>query len=57
VTYASTCASSVTGGNFEAKRVWTQVPSEAQGSGDFTNKGVKLTWTGCGTATAQFASK
>ena len=55
----SSCASRVTGGTFEAKRVWTAVPNELrndpQAAAEFKDRGVKLTWTGCGTATAQFS--
>jgi len=38
----------ITGGTLEVKRVWTQVPEGASGS-EFTNAGVKLTWSSCNT--------
>jgi len=38
----------ITGGTLEVKRVWTRVPEGASGS-EFTNAGVKLTWSGCNT--------
>jgi len=43
---------------FEAKRVWTSVPQDVrnQNPAEFQNKGVKLVWTGCGTANAFLAS-
>jgi hypothetical protein len=55
VTHRASCATGIDGGTFEAKRVWTELPSQVQGDPQYRNKGVKLTWTGCGTATAQFA--
>jgi hypothetical protein len=53
VTYASTCTTGVTGGTFEAKRVWTTVPSDLRNANpdQYRNKGVLITWNGCNTPT------
>ncbi len=54
VTHSTDCASTITGGSFEAKRVLTQKPSDV--SGDlYKDKGVKINWTGCGSATVQLS--
>ncbi len=53
VTYAGTPAC-VTGGSLEAKRVWTQRPDGASGL-QFADVGAKVTWTGCGQATAVYS--
>lgn len=53
VTYAGTPAC-VTGGTLEAKRVWTQRPSGASGL-QYADVGAKVTWTGCGQATAVYS--
>jgi hypothetical protein len=50
----STCATNITGGSLEAKRVWTKRPSGASAA-DLPNAGVRFNWTGCGVATAQFS--
>lgn len=55
VTYADSCESGITGGTFEAKRVWTQRPNGADAS-QFPDKAVKITWTACGAATIQLGS-
>lgn len=54
VTYGADCSSTITGGSFEVKRVWTQKPSDV--SADlFKDKAVKINWTGCGSATVQLS--
>ncbi len=54
VTHGTDCASTITGGSFEAKRVWTQKPSGV--SADLVkDKAVKINWTGCGSATVQLS--
>ncbi|OFX21977.1 MAG: hypothetical protein A2V77_13025 [Anaeromyxobacter sp. RBG_16_69_14] len=54
VTHGTDCASTITGGSFEAKRVWTQKPSNV--SDDLVkDKAVKINWTGCGSATMQLS--
>lgn len=53
------CATSIVKpSTFEAKRVWTSVPQDLrnQSPADFQNKGVKLVWTGCGTADAYLST-
>jgi hypothetical protein len=50
------CATRVVDGTFEAKRVWTELPAQARDEPELEDRGVKLTWTGCGQATAQFAA-
>jgi hypothetical protein len=50
----STCATKITGGTLEAKRVWTKRPSGAS-STDVVNRGVLFSWTGCDLATVQFS--
>jgi hypothetical protein len=52
VTYDSGCATNVTGGGVEVKRVWTQKPSGASGS-IYSDAGVKFTWPNCGNLTVQ----
>jgi hypothetical protein len=54
---AEACSTRITGGTFEAKRVWTELPAEARQEPEFRDRGVKLTWTGCGTATALFSAQ
>jgi hypothetical protein len=51
------CSTRIVDGTFEARRVWTEVPSQARGEPEFTDRGVKLDWTGCGVATAQFSAQ
>lgn len=50
----STCATNITGGTLEAKRVWTKRPSGAS-STDLPDGGVRFAWNGCGTAAVQFS--
>jgi hypothetical protein len=33
------------------------VPSQVRNEPEFTDRGVKLTWTGCGVATALFSAQ
>jgi hypothetical protein len=47
----SACATNVTGGTLEAKRVWTKQPSGA----NEVDGGVLFTWTGCGVANVQYS--
>jgi hypothetical protein len=54
---ADVCSTRITGGTFEAKRVWSEVPAEARDEPEFRDRGVKLTWTGCGTANALFSAQ
>jgi len=56
LTHAATCASGVTGGTLEAKRVWVERPSQAPVSAT-PDQALKVTWTGCGEATAQIGSR
>ena len=53
VTYAGSPAC-VTGGTLEAKRVWTARPSNVSGL-QYADVGAKVTWTGCGQATAVYS--
>jgi hypothetical protein len=46
------CATNVTSGTLEAKRVWTKQPSGATDA-EARVGGVLFTWTGCGTADVQ----
>ncbi len=43
-------AGCVNAGSLEAKRVWSQRPSDTSG-GDYSDRGALVKWTGCGTAT------
>jgi hypothetical protein len=56
VTYTpvASCSTRITGGTFEAKRVWLTRPTGATAT-DLPDAGVKYTWTGCGTANVQFS--
>lgn len=58
VTYtdAVTCATRVIAGTVEAKRVWTARPQGATPA-DLPDAAVKITWTGCGTATVQYGTR
>jgi hypothetical protein len=65
VTHApvSACATRITGGTFEAKRVWTAVPSELRNDPvdgpNYRDRGVKITWAPntCGQATVLFSAQ
>jgi hypothetical protein len=56
VTRASTCASGVTGGTLEAKRVWVTRPSGASAT-DLPDEAAKIAWTGCGVATIRAGTR
>ncbi len=49
LTYQTAPTRCITGGWLEAHRVWTQRPSTS--TADLTDRGVIITWTGCGTGT------
>lgn len=52
---AATCATRITGGTVEAKRVWTARPPGATPA-DLPDAGAKVTWTACGAATIQLGT-
>jgi hypothetical protein len=56
VTRSDTCASGVTGGTLEAKRVWTTRPTGASPA-ELPDGAAKVEWTGCGTATVRLGSR
>ncbi len=58
VTYAdaAACATRVTGGTLEAKRVWTARPQGATAD-DLPDAAARVTWTGCGTATIEYGTR
>jgi hypothetical protein len=56
VTRSDTCATGVTGGTLEAKRVWTSRPAGAS-SADLPDEAAKITWNGCGAGTIQFGNR
>jgi hypothetical protein len=45
-----TAPACITSGTLEAKRVWTDRPSDTSGA-DYGDRGALVTWTGCGIAT------
>lgn len=49
---AAACATRITGGTVEAKRVWTARPAGVDPA-EMPDAAAKVTWTGCGTATVQ----
>ncbi len=53
---AATCASRVTGGTLEARRVWTARP-QGTTSADLPDAAAKVTWTACGVATVQLGTR
>jgi hypothetical protein len=55
VTHSPGCASGVTGGTLEAKRVWAARPAGASPA-DFPDEAVKVVWTACGAATVQLGT-
>lgn len=55
VTYAGTCATRVTGGTVEAKRIWTARPQGFTAT-QLPDRAAKVTWTGCGTADIQLGT-
>jgi hypothetical protein len=56
VTRSDTCASGVTGGTLEAKRVWVSRPAGAP-AGQLPDEAAKVEWTGCGAATVRLGSR
>jgi hypothetical protein len=56
VTRSAACASGVTGGTLEAKRVWTSRPAGASPA-QFPDAAAKVEWTGCGTATVRLGTR
>jgi len=56
VTRSDACASRVTGGTLEAKRVWTSRPAGASAT-QLPDQAAKVQWTGCGTATVQVGAR
>jgi hypothetical protein len=56
VTRSDTCASGVTGGTLEAKRVWTARPAGASPA-QFPDEAARVEWTGCGTARVWLGSR
>lgn len=52
LTHSATCATRVTGGTLEAKRVWVTRPNGATPA-QLPDEAVKITWTACGVATVQ----
>lgn len=53
---AATCATRVTGGTVEARRVWTARPQGATAA-DLPDAAARVTWTGCGQATIQLGTR
>lgn len=53
---AATCATRVTGGTLEAKRVWTARPTGVS-TAQLPDAAAKVTWTGCGQATVQYGTR
>jgi hypothetical protein len=56
VTRSDTCATGVTGGTLEAKRVWTSRPAGVPAD-QLLDEAAKVQWTGCGTGTIQFGTR
>lgn len=56
LTRSDACASGVTGGTLEAKRVWASRPAGATAA-DLPDEAAKVTWSGCGVATVQLGSR
>ncbi len=56
LTRSDTCASSVTGGTLEAKRVWTSRPAGVDPA-QLPDEAARVEWTGCGTATVQLGTR
>jgi hypothetical protein len=54
VGYEPTCATRITSGTFEGKRVWMERPRQATGL-DLTDRAAKFTWAGCGSGTLQYS--
>ena len=56
VTRSGTCATGVTGGTLEAKRVWTSRPAGVPAD-QVPDEAARIQWTGCGTGTIQFGNR
>jgi hypothetical protein len=56
VTRSSNCASGVTGGTLEARRVWVARPAGVPAS-QLPDEAARVEWTGCGTATLRLGSR
>jgi hypothetical protein len=56
VTRSATCASGVTGGTLEAKRVWITRPAGVPVA-QLPDAAAQVSWTGCGTATVQLGTR
>jgi hypothetical protein len=55
VTHSPSCATGVTGGTLEAKRVWVARPAGATPA-DLPDEAVKVVWTACGAAAVQLGT-
>jgi hypothetical protein len=56
VTRAATCASGVTGGSLETKRVWIARPAGVPSS-QLPDEAARVEWSGCGTATVRVGTR
>jgi hypothetical protein len=56
VTRSNGCATGVTGGTLEAKRVWTTRPSDTTAA-TLPDEALKVEWTGCGAATVRAGTR
>jgi len=56
VTRSASCATGVTGGTLEAKRVWITRPA-AVPAAELPDAAARVTWTGCGTASVQLGTR
>jgi hypothetical protein len=56
VTRSDTCASGVTGGTLEAKRVWTSRPAGVPPA-QFPDSAARVEWTGCGMANVRHGTR
>jgi hypothetical protein len=56
VTRSDGCATGVTGGTLEAKRVWTSRPAGAPAD-QLPDEAARIQWNGCGTGTVQFGTR
>jgi len=56
VTRSTSCASGVTGGSLEAKRVWISRPAGVPSS-QLPDEAARVEWSGCGTATVRVGTR
>jgi hypothetical protein len=56
VTRSATCASGVTAGSLEAKRVWVSRPAGVPAS-QLPDEAARVEWSGCGTATVRVGTR